>query len=385
MIKEYMTKKNEKRYYFKTYLGIDPVTGKKKYTTRRGFRTKKEASTALARLKVEVEDKGIHSMNQKPMKFKEVYELWLPNYQQTIKESTYVNNLIVFERHILPHFGEMYLNKITPQYCQQVINNWYSNYSNYTNLIGLTKRILKYAVLLDLVKYNPMERTITPKRKRQIDEQIRKAPFYDSQQLKYFLECLKSLDNPKFYLMFHLFAYSGMRKAELLALRWQDYNEVQGTITINQTLAYGEGFKPIFQTPKTRASNRTISLDNLTCRMLSDWRKTQRVELFKFGHNTNQPHQLIFTDWKNRHISLNYPNYFLDEVLKKFNLPKMTVHGFRHTHCSLLFEAGASLKQVQDRLGHTDINTTMNIYNHVTIKQKDETAELFANFMANIV
>lgn len=59
----------------------------------------------------------------------------------------------------------------------------------------------------------------------------------------------------------------------------------------------------------------------------------------------------------------------------------MTVHGFRHTHCSLLFELGATIKEVQERMGHTDIKTTMNIYAHLTDHKLEETANKFASFM----
>ncbi len=65
---------------------------------------------------------------------------------------------------------------------------------------------------------------------------------------------------------------------------------------------------------------------------------------------------------------------------EKYDLPYITPHGFRHTHCSLLFEAGASIKEVQERLGHEDIKTTMNIYAHVTENTKEKTAEKFAQF-----
>lgn len=60
---------------------------------------------------------------------------------------------------------------------------------------------------------------------------------------------------------------------------------------------------------------------------------------------------------------------------------QITPHGFRHTHCSLLFESGASIKEVQERLGHKDIKTTMNIYAHVTPKSIKETGDRFAKFM----
>lgn len=59
----------------------------------------------------------------------------------------------------------------------------------------------------------------------------------------------------------------------------------------------------------------------------------------------------------------------------------MTTHGLRHTHCSLLFEAGATLKEVQDRLGHSDIKTTMNIYTHVTKKAQEQAIQKFSNYV----
>ncbi|EME7138811.1 tyrosine-type recombinase/integrase, partial [Enterococcus faecium] len=66
---------------------------------------------------------------------------------------------------------------------------------------------------------------------------------------------------------------------------------------------------------------------------------------------------------------------------KKYNFNDITIHGFRHTHCSLLFEAGLSIKEVQERLGHSDIHTTMNIYTHVTKKQKERAADKFAAYL----
>lgn len=73
----------------------------------------------------------------------------------------------------------------------------------------------------------------------------------------------------------------------------------------------------------------------------------------------------------------NYPNVWLKAIIKKHNLPAITTHGFRHTHCSLSFEAGAKIKEVQDRLGHSDIKTTMDIYAHVTPAAKEEAIQKF--------
>lgn len=80
-------------------------------------------------------------------------------------------------------------------------------------------------------------------------------------------------------------------------------------------------------------------------------------------------------------MRLAYPNEKLDILIKKHNLHRITIHGLRHTHASLLFEAGASIKEVQERLGHSDIQMTMNIYTHVTDSVKEQTAQKFQKYM----
>lgn len=80
--------------------------------------------------------------------------------------------------------------------------------------------------------------------------------------------------------------------------------------------------------------------------------------------------QLLFTTEENKPHYLDFLNHNLTKILKENKLKHMTVHGFRHTHCSLLFESGASIKEVQVRLGHTDVRTTMDIYAHVSEQKK---------------
>lgn len=94
MIKQYKKKNGEKAWYFKTYLGIDPLTGKKKYTTKRGFRTQKEAKTALSRLELELQKTGMPTSTNTT--FKEAAELWLESYKKTVKESSYSRTKIIF-------------------------------------------------------------------------------------------------------------------------------------------------------------------------------------------------------------------------------------------------------------------------------------------------
>ena len=84
------------------------------------------------------------------------------------------------------------------------------------------------------------------------------------------------------------------------------------------------------------------------------------------GHNTSNKSQCLFTNLRtNKRLQVQHPNKAMDKICKNITL-KIKIHGFRHTHCSLLFEAGLSIQEVQDRLGHGDINTTMDVYAHIT-------------------
>lgn len=115
--------------------------------------------------------------------------------------------------------------------------------------------------------------------------------------------------------------------------------------------------------------------------ILKAWRKQQKKDYLHLGYNTTQPNQLVFSNENNEFIQPTKTRKWLMNILKKYNLKKITTHGLRHTHCSLLFEAGATLKDVQDRLGHTDSKTTLDIYTHVTQKAKAETIEKFENYL----
>lgn len=381
MIKQYQKKNGEKAWYFKTYLGIDPLTGKKRYTTKRGFRTQKEAKIALARLEMNIEKNGLNASARKAETFSEIYNLWYEQYKNTVKQSTLFVQKNAIDKHILPRFGTLSLDKITVAYCQKQVNDWFNYYQKYSNLIGLTSRIIDYGIKLGQISTNPMKQVIRPKRSTSIDQVAYHSPFYDKKELEAFLTLLKQQEDIQIYTMFRILSFTGLRKGELQGLRWKDINFEKNILSVNQTLAKNEFGKEIFQTPKTKHSRRTLSLDKKTVSLIKLWKKEQHKRYLKLGINTLEPEQLIFTDINNKHLYLDYLNNFLKTFLRNNNLKKITIHGFRHTHCSLLFEAGASIKEVQERLGHTDIKTTMDIYTHVTEKAKEETADKFAAYL----
>lgn len=381
-ITKYTKKDGSTAYKFQTYLGTDPATGKQKFTTRRGFASLKDAKLAISRLKLEVEETGFS--NNEVQLFRDVYELWLEQYRGTVKESTLQKTMELFKNHILPAFGTMKIEKITAAYCYKKVNEWVKYHSKYNVMKNYTSAVFKFAVRLDMMKTNPMDKITMPRRLAEVGQND-DLKYYNKEELQQFFSCCKEdsaqSNNLLWITLFRLLAFSGMRKGEALALTWTDLDFKSETVSINKTLSRGLENRLIIQTPKTASSKRTVVLDAITLSMLKTWRKRQAMDFLKLGYNTLNEEQLIFPNTKNELMIPTKPDQKLDRIIKKNGLARITVHGFRHTHCSLLFEAGASIKEVQDRLGHADIQTTMNIYTHVTEKAKEKTAEKFAAYV----
>ena len=381
MIKEYTNKKDNKKYYMiQLYLGKDEITGKVRKTTRRGFKTKKEAQLCEAKIKTEIATNGL--LNTDVTTFKEIYELWYEGYQHTIKESTLLVNQHIFNL-LLDKLENMQLKKLTLPYCQKIINNYSKSFS-----LAVLKKIkiygsmiLDYAVKMKVIYSNPMKDVLLPKKKDDITSDD-KDKYYSKEELKQFLELVESEHDIKLTAMFRLLAYTGIRKGELQALNWDDIDFTNNMITVNKTLALNTEKKVVVQTPKSKSSIRSISIDEQTANILKRWKLKQREKFLMIGTRIKK-HQPCFTEEiTNSYLYLNFMNANLKRICKKNEFKLIKVHGFRHTHCSLLFESGFTIQEVQDRLGHSDLKTTMSVYAHVTEKQRDNMADKFAKFMA---
>ena len=381
MIKQYTKKSDGKKYYtVHIYLGKDEITGKDRYTTRRGFKTKKEALLCEAKIKTEIATNGL--LNTDVTTFKEIYELWYEGYQHTIKESTLLVNQHIFNL-LLDKLENMQLKKITLPYCQKIINNYSKSFS-----LAVLKKIkiygsmiLDYAVKMKVIYDNPMKDVLLPKKDDDITSDD-KDKYYSKEELKQFLELVESEQDIKLTAMFRVLAYTSIRKGELQALEWSDIDFTNNTININKTLSINSEHKITVQTPKSKSSIRCISIDEETKLILKRWKAKQRELFFSLGTRVKK-NQLCFTnDITNDYLYLNFTNDKLSKICRKHKFKEIKIHGFRHTHCSLLFESGFTIQEVQDRLGHSDLKTTMSVYAHVTEKQRDNMADKFAKFMA---
>lgn len=379
MIKKYTTKNGETRYLFQTYLGIDPITGKERRTTRRGFKTIKEAKQAERNLLLDVEENGLPSNQsdgfQDPT-FEKLASLWLENYKTTVKPSTFENVRAKVEKMTEEHFKEMKLKKITVAYCQRVVIELSKSYVLYNHYLSVINRIFKYAVLMDIIKSNPFDKVIKPKSR----QTQRKGNFLTKEELKEFLKLAQNTTLSYFFPLVHLMAYTGLRQGEVLALKWSDIDFENKKITVNKTAARIKE-KQTLQTPKTKNSKRVISIDPVTLSILKSWKKDQIKIYFKNGKHFEGDENFIFTNQRGEWVHIhNFIRYF-KRFIAGHKLKTITPHGLRHTHASLLFSAGVEPKNISDRLGHSTVQITLDLYTHITEEQRTDTVDKLLEYM----
>lgn len=373
-IKSYTLKDGSKRYKFQVYLGIDPLTRKERRTTRRGFKTKKEAQLVLSRLQLEI-DKGTYR-KQSVETYGEIYDLWVEQYKRTVEDSTFVKTTNIFKNHILPKFALYKIEKINIELCQQAVNEWSDILKKYRTVKSYASKVFYFALKRGYIEKNPMNLVETPNVKESTTKE-KIENFYSREELILFLNCLEKENNYKAYTFLRLLAFSGIRKGEALALTWEDIDFLTNEIKINKALSRGSNNNLYIKSTKTK-TNRNIKMDLGTMTVLKNWKEIQSEFL---NNRNNHPKQLVFNNKDNQFLQPTKTRKWIQQVQKKYNLKPITTHGLRHTHCSLLFEAGASIKEVQDRLGHSDVATTMNIYAHVSEKAKEGTINKFITFL----
>lgn len=365
---EYKLKNGKKRFAYEIYLGINQITGKKERTTRRGFLTKKEAESDANRLKYEF-DKGIMSSTS-TMTYQALYDTWISSYKNTVKESTYVKTIQIFRDHILPVFSEKSISKIKSIDCQNFYNTITNKLERGRSVYSYAKKCYQYALVpLRLVQENPfdfIERTNYQRPETDFFEN-----FLELSEMKDLLTAIKEDDTQLWYTFFTLLAFTGLRKSEALALTWKDIDFKNQTLTVNKALIRGVDHKQKLDKPKTNDSYRTILLDSNTVSVLKDWRTNSTIVGI----------DLIFPSAIGGYIQNTTPEKHLERIIKKYNFKKITPHGFRHSHCSHLFDAGWSIKEVMERLGHKDLKVMMNIYNHVTEFRRKKTMDQFENYV----
>lgn len=381
------------KWAFTVDIGLDPVTGKRKQKVKSGFNTKQAAEEAAATL--------IHELNQgtyleeTDKTFSAFAIEWLPIYSDSkdVKPGTIRVRLHEIGK-LLPYFAKLKLKDITRKMYQDALNDLKDQgYSDSTRdgVHRTGRMIFRKALELELIKKDPTEFAYVKKDKKTIEQlEEEEVPKYlEKEELALLLETAKANGLEHDYLVFMILAYTGIRVGELVALKWRDVDFKNHTISITKTYYNPNNNALEYQlvTPKTRKSKRKIIVDEEVFHQLMEHKKVQEKIIEQLGDSYHDK-DFIFAKMERQFgypIVIKTVQNRMARLLRISGLnPDLTPHSLRHTHTSLLAEAGVSLEQIMDRLGHTDDQITKNVYLHVTQEMKKEASQKFAELMRSL-
>ena len=368
-ITEYKKKNGTIVYRANIYLGVDQVTGKKVKTSVTG-RTRKEVKLRIKEAQHDFKTNGQTVTKAVPVEnYKELAELWLKSYEMTVKPQTFIATKRMIHNHLIPVFGDIKLDKLSVSYIQAFINDLSKEFVHFGTVHSINKRVLQYGVSLQLIPFNPARDVILPKVVKPDNKAIK---FIDYNDLKALMSYMEKLSNKKYsyyfdYVLYSVLLATGCRFGEAIALTWSDIDFENATININKNY---NRLVDIVGTPKSKAGFRVISIDQKTVNLLRLYKNRQRQ---LFTDVSSEAPEVVFATPTRKYQNTAIRQESLDRRLKEIDCPRFTFHAFRHTHASLLLNAGISYKELQYRLGHATLAMTMDIYSHLS-KDKEKEA-----------
>ncbi|NOU92246.1 tyrosine-type recombinase/integrase [Paenibacillus sp. LMG 31456] len=340
------------------------VNGKRKQVRRRGYKTKREANDELVRLQNEVQAVEYVGISHKTVG--EFMEYWLVNVRKhECEETSYYNNALYLKNHIIPGLGKYKLQQLSPVLCQKFVNDMHQKgYARNTidRVCTLIKLALDSAIDYKYIKVNHMRKVKLPK------AQKKEMRIWTLSQANHFLHFVK---NKRYYCVYALALMTGMRQGEILGLRWKDINFDKKIITVRQTLThYGKCLK---SGAKTTSSERIISLPD---QLISILKKQQNEYMaFKLQVDPFIDLDLVVYNLKNGGslFPANLTKTYIKDV-KQSGLPHIPFHSLRHTHATMLIEKNVNVKVISERLGHSKIGVTLDVYSHVLPSMQQDVA-----------
>ncbi|WP_047981531.1 site-specific integrase [Ornithinibacillus contaminans] len=329
--------------------------GKPKPIRKGGFRTKKEAQVAAAEIEAQLA-KGMNPILEK-IPIVEYFKDWFELYKAPIVSSTTLKHYEYSLNALREYFSGAPIQNIKRQDYQKFLNWFGSNKAKETVLKvhGHIKSCVADAMEEQLIQIDFTRKTTpiwTVHAKKSIEKHLNYA---ESERL---LQSIwRRIDDGLGYSLLLLIFTSGLRFAEAVGLTRKDFDFKNSTITVSKTWGYKKNSPTGFGPTKNEQSIRTIKMDKITMNYFK--------QLFKI--NPINIHDLVFYSPESKYkvISNTNTNKLLKKLLSELEIEPITVHGLRHTHASVLLYKKASIHYVSERLGHSDIETTLKEYTHV--------------------
>lgn len=363
----------------------DPITQEKKEISKGGFKTKKEAQLAATQEEIKLNN-GLE-LDNTTIQLKLYLRDWLKEYKKgNVRKNTYILHERNVEKHIIPYFNDIYLKDVTPLRYQKFLNYLAEQgYSKRTMEIihGTMYNALEIAYRpLKKIEENPCNGAIIPKSK---SKKKNKLEYINSDDIPTFLKVARQ-DNYIYYIFFRTLLETGMRKGEAAALQRKDIDFKSGYIYVNKTLDFGaENEESLFGDTKTFESERRIKMSDSLAKELSKHMNYLNEQRTVYNDIYKHELDLVFCREDGNFLPKSTLFNALNRICKKAGIGKLPIHALRHTHAVLLLESGATMKFVQERLGHKNITITSDIYSHISEKIENKSVDGYENYMKNLM
>lgn len=351
------------------------VNGKLNPIRKGGFKTKKEAQIAAAEVEAKLA-KGIVP-HLKPEPFDKYFEDWVKLYKSHVNKNTKDRYLTTLKT-IQKYFGSTPIQNITKRDYQKFLNEYAENHSkNTVKKLNSHVRACVHEAIDEGIIQMDFTRNVSISGKDGKNKEEKFLNYEESKKLINYLS--ENLDKGLTYYLLLLGLTTGMRYAELIGLTRKDFDFKNDMINIDKTWGYTKKMHEGFGSTKNPQSVRKIKVDH----------KTMNAFKNLFDTVPDNIYRLVFYSPQSKYkvISNANANKVLESILKELKIETIiTAHGLRHTHASVLLYKGISIYYVSERLGHTDIETTLRTYSHVIkelrTRDEQESAKVYEEMFA---
>lgn len=357
-------------------LGVDSLTGKRRQRSQSVKGTKRDADRTMREVLISLERGSYIKPNK--ITLGELLRQWLRDYaSMNTTDRTQESYTEIIERHLILGLGRIWLTDLQAQQIQSYYASKLSS-GRVDGKGGLSARsvvyhhrilskALDYAVKMGLVVRN-VAKVVEPPRVARVTMNT-----LSLEEVTTFLDAARETD---YYVYFSTLIYTGLRRGELLALRWRNLDLVTGTLTVVET-AYklGDG-RYIIKEPKTSHSRRNVLLPKSLVELFKVYRADQELLRIQLGVSLNAD-DFVFIRHDGSPVNPSAVSLALTRIIKKAGLKDIRIHDLRHTHATLMLMAGVHPKVVSERLGHASIGITLDIYSHVLPGLQEAAAEKF--------
>lgn len=392
------TRKRGKTWSYSFEIGKDPASGKRKMKEKGGFESQDAAYDAGVEAYADWKHGNIGITSER-VTVNDFFAAWLENVMsRNVRRGTYQQYASRYNASIKPYIGAMYLQDVRPRDVDYIVRNLAAKgrgRGTISNTLTVLKIMLKYAVYpAELIQTNPAAGIAVPKSAPAKKIERRVIP---KEELMKILATFTGR-NAHYKMPVLLGYYTGLRIGEALGLCWEDIDLEGKYMTITRQIRRGTSRKKYyFDPPKTITSQRTIYLNDGMIAELKSWRKWQQKNRLRLGKAYQAAYEcadhllavlplaagvpeksverhLVCTDMYGLPASRN-------ALTRRLRVLGTNFHSLRHTHATMLIEAGAKPVDVAARLGHADVSLTENLYSHDTEKMARETAAMIDKMM----